>query len=103
MPFRALTLQTFDKFVFAVLLRKKMDDIARLSDVVLPVLHEVLQRYQWVFYYWHHVFRGPGLHGNQYNPCVELFLVDLVTKYAKYVHQSTALFPYTWAVNILVM
>lgn len=57
-----------------------MDDVTLLFDVVLPVLHEVLQRYQWVFNYWHHIFRGPGLHGNQHDPCVQLFLVDLGTK-----------------------
>lgn len=79
-----------------VLLREKMDDITRLFDVVLPVLHKVLQRYQRVFHYWHHVFRGPGFHGNQYNPRVQLFLVDLRTINA---HQSTVLLAYTCAVN----
>lgn len=67
-------------------LREKMDYITLLSDVVLPVLHEVLQRYQWVFHYWHHIFRGPGLHGDQYNPCVELFLIDLRTTKCPSVH-----------------
>lgn len=57
-----------------------MDDVTLLSDVVLPVFHEVLQRYQWIFHDWHHIFRGPGLHGNQHDPCVQLFLVDLGTK-----------------------
>lgn len=75
-----LTLWMLD--ISVVLLREKMDDVTRLLDAVLPVLHEVLQRYQWVFHYWHHVFRGPGLHGNQYNPRVELLLVDLGTKNA---------------------
>lgn len=63
-----------------------MDYITLLSDVVLPVLHEVLQRCQWVFHYWHHIFRGPGLHGDQYNPCVELFLIDLRTTKCPSVH-----------------
>lgn len=56
-----------------------MDDVALLPDVVLPVLHEVLQRYQRIFHDRHHVFRGPGLHGNQHDPRVQLFLVDLET------------------------
>lgn len=77
-----------------------MDDITRLFDVVLPVLHEVLQRYQWVFHYWHHIFRGPGFHGNQYDSRVQLFLVDLGTKNAR---QSTVLLAYTCAVNALYM
>lgn len=57
-----------------------MDDITLLSDVVLPVFHEVLQCYQWIFHDWHHIFRGPGLHGNQHDPRVQLLLVDLGTK-----------------------
>lgn len=77
-----------------------MDDITRLFDVVLPVLHKVLQRYQWVFHYWHHVFRGPGFHGNQYNPGVQLFLVDLETKNS---HQSTVLLAYTSTVHALYL
>lgn len=64
-----------------------MDDVALLFDAVLPVFHEVLQRYQWIFHYWHHIFRGPGLHGNQHDPRVQLLLVDLGTKNAR---QSTA-------------
>lgn len=54
-----------------------MNGIALLPDVVLPVLHKVLQRDQRVFHDWHHVFRGPGLHGDQHDPRVQLFLVDL--------------------------
>lgn len=65
-----------------------MDNITLIFDVVLPVLHEVLQCYQWVFDHWHHIFRGPGIHGNQHDPRVQLFLVDLGTKNAR---QSTAL------------
>lgn len=57
-----------------------MDDVALVSDVVLPVFHEVLQRDQWIFHDWHLIFRGPGLHGNQHNPCVQLLLVDLGPK-----------------------
>lgn len=65
-----------------------MDHIARLSDVVLPVLHEVLQCYQWVFLYRHHILRGPGLHGNQHDPCVQLFLIDLRTTKCPSVYRS---------------
>lgn len=57
--------------------REKLDEITLLSDVVLPVFHEVLQSYQWILHDWHHIFRGPGLHGNQHDPRVQLFLVDL--------------------------
>lgn len=57
--------------------REKLDDIALLSDVVLPVFHEVLQGYQRILLDWHPVLRGPGLHGNQHDPRVQLFLVDL--------------------------
>lgn len=60
-----------------------MDHITLLSDVVLPVFHKVLQSYHWIFHDWHHIFRGPGLHGNQHDPRVELFLVDLGGKRRK--------------------
>lgn len=73
-----------------------MDDIAGFSDAVLPVLHEVLQRCQWVLHYRHHIFRGPGFHGNQYDPRVQLFLVDLG---ARDDHHSTALLAHTCAAN----
>lgn len=66
-----------------------MDNVALLPDVVLPVLHEVLQRYQRIFHDWHHVFRGPGLHGNQHDPRVQLFLVDLGTGGKKKKKQTT--------------
>lgn len=54
-----------------------MDDVALLPDAVLSVLHEVLQRHQRVLHHRHHVFRGPGFHGNQHDPGVELLLEDL--------------------------
>lgn len=81
----------FYLFILTVL-REKMDYITLLSDVVLPVLHEVLQCYQWIFHYWHHIFRGPGLHGDQYNPCVELFLIDLRTTKCPSVHMLHLVF-----------
>lgn len=59
--------------------RKKMDDITLLPDVVLSVLHEVLQCYQGIFNNGHHIFSGPCLHGDQHDPGVELFLKDLRT------------------------
>ena len=70
---------TGNGLILTVPLREKMDDVTLLPDVVLPVFHEVLQRYQWIFHDWHHIFRGPGLHGNQHDPGVQLFLVDLGT------------------------
>lgn len=60
-----------------------MDDITLISDGVLPVFHEVLQSYHWIFHDWHHIFRVPGLHGNQHDPRVQLFLVDLGGKREK--------------------
>lgn len=57
-----------------------MDNITLLPDAILLVLHEVLQRYQWVLNYWYQIFRGPDLHGNQHNPSVQLFLIDLGTR-----------------------
>lgn len=60
--------------------REKLDEVTLIFDVVLPVFHEVLQRYQRIFYQWHHIFRRPGLHSNQHDPRVQLFLVDLGTE-----------------------
>lgn len=56
-----------------------MDDVTLLPDVVLSVLHEVLQCFQWILNDGHHIFSGPGLHGDQHDPGVELFLKDLRT------------------------